>query len=147
MIAFTSGLASFIAWLLSSLAPSFLGRVFDALDKSTNAAIEARRIDANLSATKDTNHTSKQIAFRQADSVDLKTKTRHRIYWILATPFIVCLMVFFAALTAYNLLWCADCIYPQTWTIAGYPEPYDAWAGAMIAWLFGIATLKISRGP
>jgi len=45
----------------------------------------------------------------------------------------------------YSVLWCADCAYPQPWTIAALPPPLDAWAGAIVLSIFGIAVLQRAR--
>ena len=52
-------------------------------------------------------------------------------FWLMLM-FAVPVAVWFGAVTLYNLLWCARCVYPQTWTIAAYPPPLDEWAGWIV---------------
>lgn len=61
-------------------------------------------------------------------------------FWAFAALFVLPLGIYFAAIIAYNLFWCAGCAYPKPWTIAALPPPLDDWAGRMIAWLFFIGS-------
>jgi hypothetical protein len=56
--------------------------------------------------------------------------------WWFQLFFIIPLALWFTSVVFYSMFWCADCIYPQTWTIAALPSPLDDWAGAIIAFLF-----------
>lgn len=69
-----------------------------------------------------------------------KAKMQHKAFWWMTGAFVAVLFVYFAANTAYNLLWCSRCAFPQNWIIAAYPAPLDEWAGRMIAWLFYVGT-------
>jgi len=48
------------------------------------------------------------------------------------------LALWFAAVCVYSVLWCADCAYPQAWSIAALPAPLDEWAGIIIVSIFGV---------
>lgn len=46
----------------------------------------------------------------------------------------------FGAVRLYSIFWCADCIWPQTWTIAALPPPHDQYSGWLVMSFFGGAT-------
>lgn len=56
--------------------------------------------------------------------------------------FIVPLALWFAAVVLYSIFWCKACMAPQPWTIAALPDPLNAWAGAIIGFLFLVHTVK-----
>jgi hypothetical protein len=41
-----------------------------------------------------------------------------------------------AAVAVYSVLWCRGCMFPQPWTIAALPPPFDQWEGAIVTSLF-----------
>lgn len=50
--------------------------------------------------------------------------------------FIAPLGFWWAAVCVYSVLWCEDCAFPQTWTIAALPGPLNDWAHMIIGSLF-----------
>ena len=56
--------------------------------------------------------------------------------WWFPLFFIAPLGLWFAAVCVYSVLWCADCAFPQAWTVAALPPPLDEWAGAIVGSLF-----------
>jgi hypothetical protein len=56
--------------------------------------------------------------------------------WWFPLLFIAPLGFWFAAVCVYSVVWCANCAFPQTWSIAALPRPLDEWAGAIIGSLF-----------
>lgn len=50
--------------------------------------------------------------------------------------FIAPLGFWWAAVCVYSVLWCEDCAFPQTWTIAALPGPLNDWAHIIIGSLF-----------
>ncbi|MBC7282591.1 hypothetical protein [Hoeflea sp.] len=58
-------------------------------------------------------------------------------FWLMII-FAIPLAVWFGAVVVYSILWCADCAYPQDWTIAALPAPLDEWAGMIIVSIFGV---------
>lgn len=56
--------------------------------------------------------------------------------WWFPLFFIVPLGFWFASVCIYSVLFCQNCAFPQTWTIAALPRPLDEWAGVIIGSLF-----------
>jgi hypothetical protein len=56
--------------------------------------------------------------------------------WWFPLLFIAPLGLWFGAVCLYSVLWCANCAFPQPWSIAALPRPLDEWAGAIIGSLF-----------
>ena len=56
--------------------------------------------------------------------------------WWFPLLFIAPLGFWFAAVCIYSVMWCANCAFPQPWSIAALPRPLDEWAGAIIGSLF-----------
>lgn len=50
--------------------------------------------------------------------------------------FIAPLGLWFTSICLYSMLWCANCAFPQEWSIAALPPPLDEWAGVIIGSLF-----------
>ena len=65
-------------------------------------------------------------------------------FWLML-GFAAPLMVWWAAVLVYSVLWCAGCAYPQDWTIAALPAPLDEWAGMIVMAIFGVIGLDRFR--
>lgn len=65
-------------------------------------------------------------------------------FWLML-GFAVPLMLWWAAVLVYSVLWCAGCAYPQDWTIAALPAPLDEWAGMIVMAIFGVIGLDRFR--
>lgn len=107
-----------IIWGLVELA---LNKFSDYKLKQTNNALEKERILAETEQSKDK---WKAVILTSTGS------------WWFQLFFIIPLAVWFASVVVYSLLWCRDCAFPQSWTIAALPTPLNEWAGAIIAFLF-----------
>lgn len=57
---------------------------------------------------------------------------------IMMAAFVAPLAFWWGAVCIYSVLWCGDCAFPQSWTIAALPAPLDEWAGWIVLSLFGI---------
>jgi hypothetical protein len=68
-----------------------------------------------------------------------KTKTSYGWFWVIVAVMIAPLAFVWVTLNLYNVFWCAGCAFPQPWTIAAYPPPFDRWAQSMFDWIFGPA--------
>ena len=58
-------------------------------------------------------------------------------FWLML-GFAVPLMLWWAAVLVYSVLWCAGCAFPQDWTVAALPSPLDEWAGLIVMAIFGV---------
>lgn len=56
--------------------------------------------------------------------------------WWFPLFFIVPLGMWFASVCIYSMLFCARCVFPQSWSIAALPAPLDEWSGIIIGSLF-----------
>ena len=98
-----------------------LDRVLDSIDSHTDNETERERIRAKTLET----------------HITAQTRLLSRGPWAwFPLFFIVPLGFWWASICIYSVLWCANCAWPQTWTIAALPPPLDDWAGAIIASLF-----------
>ena len=69
-----------------------------------------------------------------------KSKLSFPWFWLFAALFVLPLGLYFASVITYSVLLCADCAFPQSWTIAALPSPLDEWSARMIAWIFYVGS-------
>ena len=113
--------------LASWLTGGFLGRVFDTIDSKIKAGTDRDALKADIIRE----HYRSRADWMRAGG-----------FWLMML-FAVPLAIWWAAVILYSLLWCADCIYPQPWTIAALPDPLDEWAWAIVVSIFGV--IGVSR--
>lgn len=65
-------------------------------------------------------------------------------FWLMLL-FAAPLALWFGSVVVYSVFWCADCMYPQTWSVAALPAPLDDWAGLMVMSIFGVIGLDRFR--
>lgn len=102
--------------ILNWLTKGAMDRALGTVDKYIDSQTDRERIKADMVQSYYTNRAS----FMQSGG-----------FWLMLL-FAVPVAVWFGAVTLYNLLWCARCVYPQTWSIAAYPPPLDEWAGWIV---------------
>lgn len=117
-----------LGFLLSLINP--LSRILDTIDRTTDAGTEREK--ARLTAIQ---------SFAQSQIAMMAGPGR----WLLAL-FIVPLGAWFASVTIYSMLFCAGCVFPQSWTIAALPPPLDQWSGWIIMALFGYGAALSGAG-
>ena len=115
--------------LLSWITGGALDRVLDTVDKRVEAQNDRERIKAEIIKS----HMETRPDFMRAGG-----------FWLMLL-FAAPLALWFGAVCLYSVIWCADCAYPQPWTIAALPPPLDEWAGAIIVSIFGITGLARLR--
>lgn len=103
-----------------------LDRVLDAVDKRVDAETDKNRIRADLLQE----HMRTRPGFMQAGG------------FVLMLLFAVPLAFWFASVLLYSVFWCANCAFPQEWTVAALPAPLDQWASAMIVAIFGVVGIN-----
>lgn len=108
--------------VLGWLTGGVLDRVLDTVD---------RRIDAESDREKIKSEIIKEAYRQRGDWM------RAGGFWLMLI-FAAPLGLWWAAVVAYSVVWCAGCAYPQEWTIAALPAPLDEWAGLMIISIFGV---------
>ena len=120
-----------ITWVLSKLSGGLVDKVLDAVVKTEDIRIRSKEIDSET--TKEALKT--YIELQKIES----TKWSFPWFPIMAAPFIASIGLFFLTLTAYNVFWHSDGIWPQTWTIAAYPGVYQEWATQAFNFIFAPA--------
>lgn len=111
-------IGAFFRWL----AGGALGRVLDTVDRRIAMQGDKERVKGEI----------------------IKEAYRSRGDWMraggfwLMLAFALPLAVWWGAVLAYSVLWCAGCAYPQEWTIAALPPPLSEWAGLIIVSIFGV---------
>lgn len=106
--------------LLKFLFGSPLERVLQTVENTMDSETERERIKAEAVKT-----------YVQAQASILTGKG-----WWFPLFFIAPLGIWFAAVCIYSVLFCAQCAFPQPWSIAALPTPLDQWAGVIIGSLF-----------
>jgi hypothetical protein len=102
------------------LTGSTLDRILASVDSKFDNDTERERIRAEVIAE----YTKAQVALLSGRG------------WWFPLLFIAPLGFWFAAVCVYSVVWCANCAFPQAWSIAALPRPLDEWAGAIIGSLF-----------
>ena len=118
-----------IGFILKFLGGGVVDRVLDTLD---------RRVDSE--EVRDEAKRDVIIAHMQTRG-DWMRSGGFALMLLFAVP----LAIWFSGVVIYSLLWCADCAYPQEWTIAALPAPLDGWSGAIIMSIFGVVGLDRFR--
>ena len=116
-------------FLLSFLSGP-LGRIFDTIDRKIDSETERQRI--------------KTEAVESYVAAQAQVLTGRG--WWFPLFFLAPIGLHVAAVSIYSTLWCRGCIWPQDWTIAALPPPFDEWEGVIVTSLFigkaGEALLK-----
>lgn len=114
-----------ITTILGMLFGGPLTRALDSVDKYFDNETEKEKVKADLK--------SKWV---EAQVSQFNSKA-WKVFAFLMVLFAIPIWFWYAAVLVYSVFWCANCAYPQTWTIAALPPPLDEWAGAIIMTLFG----------
>lgn len=117
-----SALATFGRWLLRWVTGGALDRALDLVEQRVESETEKERIKAGVIEA----HLTSRAAFMREGG-----------FWLMLI-FSAPLALWWAAVLVYSVFWCADCAFPQDWTIAALPPPLDEWAGGIIVAIFGV---------
>ena len=113
---------SAITWMAKQLTSNALDKALDVVHKRIHSGVEKEKIKAELVKS----YYANRASYMQAGGL-----------WLMAL-FAVPLAVWWSAVLLYSILWCADCMYSQDWTIAALPPPMDQWSGWIIISIFGV---------
>jgi hypothetical protein len=113
-------MGNMIKFILSWLTGSTLDRILTTVDSKFDNDTERQRIHASVVEE----YAKAQVALLSGRG------------WWFPLLFIGPLGIWFGSVCLYSVLWCANCAFPQTWSIAALPRPLDEWAGAIIGSLF-----------
>ena len=111
-----------IKLIVKVLGGGLLDRVLDTVETKIASETDKEKIKADL----------------------IKENYRTRADWMRSGGFALCLLFavplafWFASVVIYSVFWCADCMFPQPWSIAALPAPLDDWAGGIIVSIFGV---------
>ena len=118
-----------IAWIAKFLGGNVLDRVLDTIDRTVDSDVEKRRIKADVIKT----HMQNRGDYLRSGGLFLVL-----LYAVPAS-------LHFSAVVVYSILWCADCAWPQPWTIAALPATeaqYARWTALASLGLVGVARLR-----
>ena len=117
-----------IAFLLGLINP--LGKLLKLVEAKVDNETERQRIQAETVQT----------------YVNAQAQVLTGRGWWFPLFFIAPTALHYGAVNVYSVFWCKLCAYPQTWTIAALPAPFDQWEGAIVMSMFvgfmGRALLK-----
>ena len=127
-----------VGWLIKILGGGIIEKAIDAFTKTEDYRIRGKEIDAG---------TVKEAMKYYVENQKVEaTKWSFPWFPLMVAPFIFALGFFFITLTAYNIFWHPQGMFPQTWKIAAYPGVYQEWATTAFNWVFapaiGALTLK-----
>lgn len=111
-----------------------------------NAKTETEKIAANLSVA----FWEKQvIAYQSANTEGTnrqKFKMNYWVFWLILVLAFMPGLSTWLLLMVYNVLWWQNGIWPQQWSIAAFPPPYDRYVDMSMEWLFDPTKVAITTG-
>ncbi|MEO1637784.1 MAG: hypothetical protein AAFU41_00885 [Pseudomonadota bacterium] len=121
-----------MAWraVLNLFGGNLLDRAFDTVEKRIEAKTDRDRIKGEILQE----HLRTRPDFMRAGG-----------FWMML-PFVLFEAFHFGAVRIYSVFWCADCVSPQSWTIAALPAPHDQYSWIIIAALFGVVGIDRIKG-
>jgi hypothetical protein len=112
--------------ILSWLTGGFLDKVLGVIDRKVDSETRKEELKADVIETYIKSQTELQIS---------------RTWWF-QLFFVIPLGTWFTSVIIYSMIWCQDCIWPQTFTIAALPPPLNEWAHIIILSLFGVGLVE-----
>ena len=113
----------FFSWLGNLITGNLLDKTFQVIEKNIDNAKDKEILKEKVLSNWIAQNTQLQIA---------------RTWWF-QLFFVVPLGTWFASVCLYSMLFCKNCIYPQTWDIAALPPPLNEWGAWIVMSLFGVA--------
>ena len=110
------------AAIINFFTGNVVQRAFDVIDKKIDAESDRERL--------------------KADVVETWLQNRVAMPWYVDFCFIGPLALWWGVICIYNILWHANGIWPQSWTIAALPDPLDEWAGWIVLSRFGVGVVQ-----
>jgi len=101
-----------VGWLTGG----FLDRALGTVDHYIQAQTDRDRMKAQII----TAHIENRASWMKAGG-----------FWTLLL-FALPTAVHYLAVVVYSMLWCSDCAFSKSWTIAALPAPMDEWQGYII---------------
>ena len=114
-----------LKWLTSGP----LDRILDSIDRKVDSETERQKIKADVIQS----FYAHRAGYMRAGG-----------FWLMLA-FAAPLALWWGAVLAYSVFWCAGCAYPQDWTIAALPAPLDDWAGMIVLSIFGVIGIERLR--
>lgn len=110
--------------LLTIILNWFTGNTLDRILKTVD-----NKIDNETTREEIRSDIVKKFAEEQSKIVRDRT-------WIFQLIFLIPAGFWFASVCIYSVLWCQQCVYPQSWVIAALPGNLTDWVAVMISALF-----------
>ena len=111
-------LTSIFRWLTGGV----LDRVLDTVDKKISAETDREAIKGEI---------LREYYRNKADFM------RAGGFWLMLI-FAIPLACWWASVIFYSIFLCANCAFPQTFTIAALPAPLDEWSWLIVVSIFGV---------
>jgi hypothetical protein len=73
-----------------------------------------------------------------------KWKMNHKVFWFILSLAVGPGLGTYLLLSVYNVLWWEHGIWPQPWSIAAFPPPYDIYLRMSMEWIFDPVKLGTS---
>lgn len=123
-----------ISWITGNGFKGLLDRTLDTVDRKIEAQTDREKIKSDLIRETAVAHMRTRAGWLAAGG-----------FWLLFL-FAAPTATHYAAVVAYSILWCADCAYPQPWTIAALPGVMAEWQGWIVmASIGGLSLLGVRR--
>lgn len=108
--------------ILRWLTGGSLDKAFNLADKYIQSAADKEVVKADL------------IKIYYGNRADWMNSGGKWVVYAFAYP----LALWYASVIFYSILFCKNCVFPQTWTIASLPPPLDQWSWMIIVSIFGV---------
>ncbi|MCZ4272473.1 hypothetical protein [Maritalea porphyrae] len=136
----------FVSLLGGGLGPNLIKGLNQAYRDKLNAKTESERIAADGAIEF---YQSRVAVLTNANAEGTnrqKFKMNHKVFWFILGAALLPGLSTFGLLAIYNVLWHANGIWPQSWGIAAFPQPYDEFSRMAMEWLFDPVKVALSTG-
>lgn len=128
------------------LGPAMIEGLNQAYRDKMNATTELARIAADERIAFFSAQVSLLTSANAEGTNRQKFKMNHKVFWFILGAALLPGLSTFGLLAIYNVLWHANGIWPQSWGIAAFPEPYDQFSRMAMEWLFDPVKVALSTG-
>lgn len=128
---------------LLAMIPGLANGILGWLNKKTDADLEKFKSGVDGDTKINVEEIKARVQLAQAAMAE-RSKDRDHWYTAWMVPFaFLFFMGHAAAVVMYSTFWCAKCAYPQPWTVAALPPPYDSMQTNIILAICGIAGVGV----
>lgn len=151
----------FVVWALSKLAgwgfKDIVNKTVDFIRKSNDNELAGKKLASDERVATKTLETEVLVSqiqahvsmYNAATSIAIE-RQKHQfaspLFFGIVIVFLGPLAFYWGFLCLNNIFWCKDCMFPQPWVIAAFPEQSVVWANTMMQWIFGPLAVGTSVG-